>query len=613
MNPAAPVWVSQQQAASSSTAPAPQYARQSMLDPNSAAFRPKSALQSSRGMTAPQHGAMVGGSVPPGGFTRYGGSLPGSIAQYPMRSEQAYASSPGRGLHPATASYARYHTGGVPLAAASGAIGVSTRDGTVAYYHPGAQVVPPMPHHSSSPAVSGAGGLRYAAKANTHWGTAGPPQNISHQAPPSGVVVYHHSATSSAAPRHPAAVGVSSQSHYTAQGHVASPPQSSSAPSLNSTPSRAPALQEELLFTPSTRDIWSGGAAVSTDRALDSAIEPLVQTNTQESVVASSSAVLSSREEAHLLQLAGVDNGEPDAAWSAAPWSSLIKSEAKTGSDAAEPVDTVQKLLAQLTQESPSKALNTSQEPAHCAKETAIKTPTSSAHRPPAAIGGSPTETGASISRSLAHREAVSQAAAAADDVPTRQVKQVPRSSRGHSRPMQLQVDSAPAAADDVTSPEATSSIRFGTHDDVEVLLRDSKETLRHVKILSFSKQHPDEVAHLFQAWAAKGIPAPDDVFGAYYYYVAKKSGMELCMKHNGRGRAPGVGYGGCDFANRGTNFRCRFHHVCLFCKGQDHGWFDESKCGRYQAFQTELQKLKLSDQDIPDLVDAYDRKALGT
>ncbi len=132
---------------------------------------------------------------------------------------------------------------------------------------------------------------------------------------------------------------------------------------------------------------------------------------------------------------------------------------------------------------------------------------------------------------------------------------------------------------------------------------------MRHIKILSFSRQHPEAIAALFKQWVAKGIPAPDDVFGAYYHYVAVHSSKELCMKHNGRGKVQGVGYGGCDFATRGANYKCRFLHQCLFCKGEDHGWFDEAKCKRYMAFRAELERMKIGSSDIDALVDAYDRK----
>ena len=133
----------------------------------------------------------------------------------------------------------------------------------------------------------------------------------------------------------------------------------------------------------------------------------------------------------------------------------------------------------------------------------------------------------------------------------------------------------------------------------------DAPETLRHIKILAFSSDYPAEIKALFELWAGNGIPPPDDAFGAYYWYVRKKIGRDLCMKHNGPGKAPGIGYGGCDYANRGQG-QCRYHHQCLFCTKEDHGWFDEHKCGRYKTYQKELAKLRLSEDDIFELVEVY-------
>eukprot|EP00744_Colponema_vietnamica_P006069 GILI01008842.1.p1 GENE.GILI01008842.1~~GILI01008842.1.p1 ORF type:complete len:629 (-),score=101.35 GILI01008842.1:208-2070(-) len=141
----------------------------------------------------------------------------------------------------------------------------------------------------------------------------------------------------------------------------------------------------------------------------------------------------------------------------------------------------------------------------------------------------------------------------------------------------------------------------------VEKFLRDgdAPETLRHIKILAFATGYQTEIKALFELWAGNGIPPPDDAFGAYYWYVRKKLGRDLCMKHNGPGKAPGVGYGGCDYAGRGQG-QCRYFHQCLFCTKEDHGWFDEGKCGRFKTYQKELGKLRLSEDQVYELVAAY-------
>lgn len=168
----------------------------------------------------------------------------------------------------------------------------------------------------------------------------------------------------------------------------------------------------------------------------------------------------------------------------------------------------------------------------------------------------------------------------------------------------------SPASNNKAPSAIATSPTSKGLPTNkagVEKFLRDgdAPETLRHIKILAFSSHYPNEIKALFELWAGNGIPPPDDAFGAYYWYVRKKLGRDLCMKHNGPGKAPGVGYGGCDYAVRGQG-QCRYFHQCLFCTKEDHGWFDENKCGRYKTYQKELAKLRITEEQVYELVAAY-------
>ena len=262
---------------------------------------------------------------------------------------------------------------------------------------------------------------------------------------------------------------------------------------------------------------------------------------------------------------------------------------------------------------------------------------------PPSAIGSSPTSSTTSPNSTQcrvggdapdASKQAASSSPSASPKKPTKQeatasplsssaaVSQVKHednpagpttSAVAHNRtPSRVESLSSNPSSSIAVAPNA-SKIRWppSNRSEAELFLRqhDAPETLRHIKILSFSRQFPDEVAKLFKQWADKGIPPPDDVFGAYYYYVAVHSKKELCMKHNGRGKVPGVGYGGCDFAARGTNYKCRFQHQCLFCKGEDHGWFDELKCKRYKTFRKELERMQIAAEDVDALVDAFDRK----
>ncbi|CCW60827.1 unnamed protein product [Phytomonas sp. EM1] len=145
---------------------------------------------------------------------------------------------------------------------------------------------------------------------------------------------------------------------------------------------------------------------------------------------------------------------------------------------------------------------------------------------------------------------------------------------------------------------------------DVEKLLKQHKaiKLLRHLSIISFSRQHIKGVQELFNMWAQHGIPAPDMAFGAYYYYVKEKSEKLLCMKHNGRGATPGHGYGKCDFESRRPNNTCRYDHVCLFCRSRDHGWFEGDQCEGYQALLSEIEALGVLEEDANIMLEAMER-----
>ncbi|KAG5507001.1 hypothetical protein JKF63_05747 [Porcisia hertigi] len=164
------------------------------------------------------------------------------------------------------------------------------------------------------------------------------------------------------------------------------------------------------------------------------------------------------------------------------------------------------------------------------------------------------------------------------------------------------------------TSQALCKDMHWPPHDeaDVENMLRDRNATklLRHLTIISFSRQHVGGVQQLFDTWAKNGIPAPDMAFGAYYYYVKEKSEKLLCMKHNGRGASPGHGYGRCDFETRRPYSTCRYEHVCLFCRSKEHGWFEEGKCQGYQQLLTEMEDLGVTEEDIVTLLNAMERPA---
>ncbi|GET87912.1 hypothetical protein, conserved [Leishmania tarentolae] len=147
---------------------------------------------------------------------------------------------------------------------------------------------------------------------------------------------------------------------------------------------------------------------------------------------------------------------------------------------------------------------------------------------------------------------------------------------------------------------------------DAENMLkkRNATKLLRHLTIISFSRQHVSGVQELFDTWAKNGIPAPDMGFGAYYFYVKEKSEKLLCMKHNGRGSSPGHGYGRCDFESRRPYSTCRYEHVCLFCRSREHGWFEEGKCQGYQQLLTEMEDLGVTEEDVVTLLNAMERPA---
>ncbi|KAG5503011.1 hypothetical protein JIQ42_06974 [Leishmania sp. Namibia] len=147
---------------------------------------------------------------------------------------------------------------------------------------------------------------------------------------------------------------------------------------------------------------------------------------------------------------------------------------------------------------------------------------------------------------------------------------------------------------------------------DAEHMLRsrNALKLLRHLTIISFSRQHVSGVQELFDTWAKNGIPAPDMGFGAYYFYVKEKSEKLLCMKHNGRGASPGHGYGRCDFESRRPYSTCRYEHVCLFCRSKEHGWFEEGKCQGYQQLLAEMEELGVTEEDVVTLLNAMERPA---
>lgn len=143
---------------------------------------------------------------------------------------------------------------------------------------------------------------------------------------------------------------------------------------------------------------------------------------------------------------------------------------------------------------------------------------------------------------------------------------------------------------------------------EVKEFLVDKKEILRHVTILAEGLNHQLEIDMQFADWQAKRIPLPDKTFGCYYFYAKAIAKKELCMKQNGRGRVPGVGFGRCDYEEK-TGTKCRFEHVCLFCRRPDHGWYDVSKCERYQMLQQELQKTGTGDEDLNALALAFNNE----
>lgn len=751
MNPTAPVWVS---TAGSGGASPPR----STLDPNTAEFHPKAASS--------KHPPSQ-----PSSFTKYVGN--------PVISSQAASGGGGgaAGHHHYTShpmGYHHHHVSHGPrnmvgAAVSGGAAGFPVSRAHPAAYHMhtppgGGPRHPPYPygaaaaphqhhyahqsHHQSAGGRGGSGGVQstsnvagmsatqlYSAKANTHWGSAGgPPSNMqqTHHAS-NGAVLYNQHARGrggtggqQCSPQHqqqPRPLSPPAH-HHSSSGDATHNPSNSSS---SSTPqnNKSSGLHEDVLFTPSTRGIWSGGAnGVSggdtsyTALLLHSELSGKDGTTfrdqfsneppeMQHDEVPSVSAAVNSM----LLESLGVHDPETlshlgadawvspdhkgnditanDSSSLVTPWARLLTpppsqlkvDSGKTNNRAAseeDHVDTVQHLLAQLTKNSdvphfvnkhdaqklspPKPSHHQHADPHTSSSGHSSKRTPQNIHQPPlvvappAAIGGSPTSpdmhkqhTQSPPNRSAQHGGMPSSSADSFGGGETSPLvmKAVPRSmqqqrpeasikssnttSRGAvmtevlSAPSRRSTDrelpqpapsttAAPTtsptaiAATVATPPTAEKSERKWKHrSEVTQLLANAKETMRHIKILSFSKKYPEEIASLFQGWAAKGIPAPDDVFGAYYLYVVKKSGVELCMKHNGRGRAPGVGYGRCDFANRGPNYKCRFQHMCLFCKGEDHGWFDESKCGRFQEFRREMAKAGVSDGEIEELVEAYD------
>lgn len=671
MNPAAPVWVS---ATSTGGGTAP---IKSALDPNSAAFRPKhaaggSAVQAGPARSTASAGAvqlgsamrtMTGVQVPTPAFHKYLGGPPPmppqgfSGAGAGGRSPHVAANTPFRGMpshhHPMGAMGPRGGGGAMPFGPFGGSGGLtgSPTSASGSTFHGAAQ------HQNFTPSSGGQNGLvsgqLYAAKANTHWGSAVPasqsnntqrdrPEHSgSYQLPHGGQAALHPYGSG----RHQ---GFHGGHTYSAHGFP------SATPSLNPVPASSPApvakdrpgvaLASEGIFAP-TCSIWGGAsadqAASADERALDTGLATLIDSSLEAlksltdvrddapgpSPISAPSAVL---DPALLLSLSGVAGGHDTTQQNdeASLWPH------STPLNKVEPAqDTVQHLLAQLTQKSPQHAstdeLREPVSPDNSLVKSSQSTGAAVDHSSPSSKKENPMKP---APRSVQQAAALAAAAStiSTPELPAEPVNTRPSPSSKHTPPpppppetlhlkgnhaaaLPAAVPNAPSAnpataAANVTT--VTSSRRFGSRKDVEALLANAKETMRHVKILSFSKQFPEEIAKLFQGWATKGIPSPDDTFGAYYLYVVKKSGVELCMKHNGRGRVPGVGYGGCDFANRGPNYRCRFHHVCLFCKGDDHGWFDEAKCTRYNAFRKELTTLGLRETDIPELLEAYDAAA---
>ncbi|SCU68796.1 uncharacterized protein TEOVI_000616600 [Trypanosoma equiperdum] len=133
-----------------------------------------------------------------------------------------------------------------------------------------------------------------------------------------------------------------------------------------------------------------------------------------------------------------------------------------------------------------------------------------------------------------------------------------------------------------------------------------AKVLLQHLRVVSFARRDLYGVVRLFDSWNGKGIPPPGVMFGSYYFYTMSKFGREMCLKHNGRERAGGF-CRGCDYAQRGPNFRCRYQHACLFCLSDDHGWFDETCCQRYVALQQKMVELRITDAVAQALLDALE------
>nr|CCC94496.1 conserved hypothetical protein [Trypanosoma congolense IL3000] len=133
-----------------------------------------------------------------------------------------------------------------------------------------------------------------------------------------------------------------------------------------------------------------------------------------------------------------------------------------------------------------------------------------------------------------------------------------------------------------------------------------AKVLLQHLRVISFSRQDVRGVIRLFESWNSKGIPPPGVMFGVYYHYTMSKCGKEMCLKHNGRERAGGQ-CRGCDYAQRGPNFRCRYQHACLFCLSEDHGWFDEASCQRYAVLRQKMVELNITDAAAQVLLDAFE------
>ncbi|CUI14125.1 Hypothetical protein, putative [Bodo saltans] len=599
---------------------------------------------------------------------------------------------------------------------------------------------------------------QYSVKTNTHWGSAGgPPSNMqqTHHAT-NGAVLYnqqHHnnniSSNHNSSNNHSRGRGGAGHAMYQPQhsntggggGSGASDdhnlPQSpshlhhhgSTTPQHN----KSAGLHEDVLFTPSTRGIWSGAAEASSPGAADSAYTSLLDhtpANRSQDIDANSErhdvpAVSAAVNSLLLDTLTGGGSGAhaDDAAnlhdaWGqrastsgsidadSTPWARLLTPPPATlslpehhSATNSDQVDTVQHLLAQLTKQS-SDHHQQHAFPHEAADGHVVKSTSSSASHvdpspvilprrgassqqqqqqqqypvhqqqhsvviPPSAIGGSPTSPemhkAAASATVAAQLEAATRtlvvSGGADDSSPPLVMKAVPRSMQQHHVPntaasvatnmksssTRAQPTAAPAAPTQHTtiavdekitvalntvgpppppSPAATTaatttaspgasdvsnSRRWKSRAEVVQLLASAKETMRHIKILSFSKKYPEEIAKLFQGWAAKGkgrglLHKPRMMNMHQFFRPHLETYFVLPAPARGPQPMPAT-----LFANRGPNYKCRFHHMCLFCKGEDHGWFDESKCARFQEFRRELGKAGVTDGDIEALVEAYD------